>query len=366
MKNIIGKNIILTGITGFLGSYIAKSLLEQNNRIFAFARPDQELSARQRVLKTIESVIGEKLRDIDVDSKLIVLDANICLKNCGLSQENIDLLKKANINIIFHCAALTDFKKTAEEFYCTNIEGTRNIFELVTRLSNDGSQIKFCHMSTIYIAGNHQGKFNEQDFYLGQKFNNLYEETKFKSEEFIRENIHNGANASIFRIGLIAGESSTGKINTFKHIYQPLRLLSQGLFNILPANYDGVLNIVSVDIAAAAILNLSTLKECSTYQIISPKIISVQMLLEAAGKYFKFNIPTCIPSKIFNWQVLSTAQRYLIEPFVPYLNCETQFDAHATETKLRNYNFEYPNITIEQLNQYFKYCELVGYIKKNE
>ena len=42
------------------------------------------------------------------------------------------------------------------------------------------------YISTAYVAGEHRGVFREQDFDLGQRFRNAYEQSKFEAEQLVR------------------------------------------------------------------------------------------------------------------------------------------------------------------------------------
>ena len=62
---------------------------------------------------------------------------------------------------------------------------------------------------------------------------------------------------SIFRLSTIVGDSRTGHTASFNVIYWPLKMLSRGLFWIVPADPDGIVDIVPVDFVADAVEALS-------------------------------------------------------------------------------------------------------------
>jgi long-chain acyl-CoA synthetase len=62
---------------------------------------------------------------------------------------------------------------------------------------------------------------------------------------------------SVFRPGMVVGDSLTGEIQSFNTVYVPLRLYLTGRLKLIPARPDMPLNIVPVDYVAGAIARLT-------------------------------------------------------------------------------------------------------------
>ena len=62
---------------------------------------------------------------------------------------------------------------------------------------------------------------------------------------------------SIFRPGMIVGDSRTGAIQTFNTVYGPLRLYLTGKLSVLPASPKLRVNLVPVDYVAQAVASLT-------------------------------------------------------------------------------------------------------------
>src|ERR1043165_7189771 len=98
--------ILVTGGTGFLGSYIIKNLVEKGHTVRAIRRPSSKLPF------FIPNEIWSKVQWVEGD----VLDV-------------VALQEAMNgIDAIIHSAAIVSFtKNNRDEMYRVNIEGTTNV-----------------------------------------------------------------------------------------------------------------------------------------------------------------------------------------------------------------------------------------------
>src|SRR5205814_893096 len=76
----------------------------------------------------------------------------------------------------YHLAAVYDIAVSRELGMRINVEGTRNVLEL---LSEAPRLKRLDYVSTAYVSGTGVGVYRENDLDVGQKFKNFYEETKF-------------------------------------------------------------------------------------------------------------------------------------------------------------------------------------------
>ena len=87
------------------------------------------------------------------------------------------------------------------------------------------------YVSTAYVSGKHHGTFRETDLDVGQGFKNHYEETKFLAEVEVAKS---RVPRTIYRPGVVVGDSRTGETGKFDGPYFVLRAMerlpSPGLF----------------------------------------------------------------------------------------------------------------------------------------
>ena len=140
-----------------------------------------------------------------------------------------------------------------EEQASTNIEGTRAVVEFARRV---GATLH--HVSSIAVAGDHVGRFDETDFDLGQGFPSPYHRTKFEAERLVRE--ASDLRWRVYRPAVVVGDSRTGEINKIDgpyYLFSALAALAR-LPHALPVLVPdlGSTNIVPVDYVADALVEL--------------------------------------------------------------------------------------------------------------
>lgn len=252
--------IFLTGGTGFLGSFLAITMLRAGHEIYFLARSTRGKSAERRIDEALSFVDSTYL---SYKESYTVLEGDVVDGLCGLSKEHHAQLFSVGINEVWHVAGSISFsEKKRDETHRTNVDGTLNVLSLSTLISP--SQIHF--VSTAYVSGDTPGIFMEADLYKGQKFLNPYEETKYQAEGLVQSwaDKHPHIRTLIFRPSIIVGDSRDGKIcgysgyYTYMRTYHVLRkILNNGNRNIVewdgdkivlpievPGIYDSPLNIV--------------------------------------------------------------------------------------------------------------------------
>jgi thioester reductase-like protein len=101
------KCCVLTGASGFLGSFILKELLVQGCRVRALVRSEKKLRndvERYKVGRIFfgRFVVSQKAKKIDVDWSLVeVFEGDLALRNFGLSDERFSALGK-EIDCVIH------------------------------------------------------------------------------------------------------------------------------------------------------------------------------------------------------------------------------------------------------------------------
>ena len=117
---------LITGATGFLGSYLAKLLLNKGEKVRAIKRKTSDLSLLGNFASQIEWIEGD------------VLD--------------IPSLEQAmkNVTQVYHCAASISFiPREIDHMMKVNVEGTANV---VNAALHSGVK-KFLHVSSVAAFG---------------------------------------------------------------------------------------------------------------------------------------------------------------------------------------------------------------------
>ena len=102
------KTYILTGGTGYLGSALAKRLLEQGNRIIFVGRGKENISFEERIYKEIENNEKNQFLKLVVAVEVDITDSNIIERKEFSEYKN-------KVDGLLHLAANLSFKKRTKK-----------------------------------------------------------------------------------------------------------------------------------------------------------------------------------------------------------------------------------------------------------
>lgn len=220
IKNIINNknnNLLLFGATGFVGMHIIDSFIKNDSgKIYCVVRDKNNKSAQERFIEILHFYFGEKL-DKYVGNRILILKGNILKENFELSNKNFNNLIE-DVNIVINSAALVKHYGDEEKFIEINVNSTKNIIDFCKENKKRLIQISSLSVSgNSSLDGNSEDRkqekemtYTEMDLYKGQQLNNVYIKSKFIAERLILENISNGLDAQILRLGNITSRYRDG------------------------------------------------------------------------------------------------------------------------------------------------------------
>ena len=202
------KSILITGATGFVGSYLARFLVKNGyNNIVCLRRKTSRMDLVAEVVDKVTWVEGD------------VLDAPFL--------ENI--LRGYKIQHIYHCAAVVSFDpRDREEMYKINVEGTENIVNVALEVGIE----KLVYTSSIAAIGRVEREpwVRESNKWQRSPLNSHYAISKYQAEQEVWRGIAEGLTAAMVNPTVILGsqywEQGTGRL--FDQVWQGLRFYTEG------------------------------------------------------------------------------------------------------------------------------------------
>ncbi|CAF0874478.1 unnamed protein product [Brachionus calyciflorus] len=173
-----GKNVLITGATGFIGKLLIEKLLyscDTLNKIYCVIRDKNGHSAEERLNEITSCKVFDKLRKKDPNfrDKLVPITGNILENDLNINGRTLGELKD-NVNIIFNLAGTVDLDLDIKTSLMTNVHGLRQVVNLSKKLDKLEA---FVHISSIYA--NSDESFIDEKVYSSevepQKILNLLE-----------------------------------------------------------------------------------------------------------------------------------------------------------------------------------------------
>lgn len=146
-----GKNVFITGGTGFIGKVLIEKLLRSCpnvNKVFLLVRPKRSADIQQRIEELVNCPIFDKVRKDQPKfmDKFIPINGDMCEPALGISQQDREILEK-EVNVVFHSAATIRFDEPLRVAVEMNVLGVRKMVVLCKQFKK---LEVFVHVSTAY------------------------------------------------------------------------------------------------------------------------------------------------------------------------------------------------------------------------
>jgi thioester reductase-like protein len=332
---------LVTGFPAFTAKCMVRTLLEEEGkgRLLLLARA-QFVEAAQAFLEELPPARRKRVE---------ILVGDVCDMDLGLSGEEYRRLTE-EVQVIHHLASVYYLGVRKEVAQRVNVDGTRN----VVALAEDARALeRLNHYSTVQVSGNRRGVVTEDELDCGQGFRNVYEETKYRAEQIVRQAARR-LPVTVFRPGIIVGDSHSGEIDKFDGPYYLMVLIVASPLDVslpLPGHGSAPLHLVPIDFVTRAAARLSRDPRAvgKTFHLVDPCPLAAravyELIAERAQKPVpRGSIPTGFARALLRapgLERLARAPLAMLESFnhLVFYNCRNTLDL-LDDTEVRCPHFE--------------------------
>ncbi len=167
-ETLSGKNILLIGVTGFIGKVWLAQLLNEIPRIgkiYLLIRRQRTTTSQRRfekifeespVFDPLQEQLGERFAEF-VSERVEVIEGDVSQPGLGIAPEKRDFLART-LDLVVNSSGLTDFNPDLREALASNVAPVLHLIEFL-RVSDHAALM---HLSTCYVVGAKDGRVVEE------------------------------------------------------------------------------------------------------------------------------------------------------------------------------------------------------------
>lgn len=269
-------NVLLTGASGFLGSFLLHTLLKQTGATVYCLVRGQDAAAGLERLKQGLGRYRLELSPMEL-KRVIAVIGDLEQPELGMNPQQYESLS-GTIDTIYHNGALVNYLYPYSALKKANVTSVEDILRFaVTR------QLKSVHyVSSMFVfSSNEHGDKevireddhpqNSADITMG------YGQSKCVAERMVRRAWERGIPATILRVGRISGDSRTGAFQEKDFLWGIIRTcLHIGCWPDL----DIHMNISPVDYVSRSIVAIASRREAwgKAFHVLNPQTVSLAQI----------------------------------------------------------------------------------------
>ena len=205
----LGKNILLTGATGFLGIHVLRELIERTGKdtvIWCLLRGKGAVTAERRLSEMLVYYFEKNYRPL-IGKRIRLIQGDITQK------EVFDAIITSGtpVDLVVNCAANVKHFSRGDDILQVNYHGVQNLVGFCLACG-----ARLVQVSTVSVGGMTDGNvpqvMDERTLFFGQNTDNQYVVSKFLAERLILEKVAEGKlNAKIIRVGNLSPRAEDGE-----------------------------------------------------------------------------------------------------------------------------------------------------------
>ena len=253
-----GRRVLLTGATGFLGRYLLRDLLSHSGmRVWCLVRTNSEAEGLDRIEAGLRAfgLWREYYR-----GRIVVVPGDLAQPRFGLSETEFDDLARG-VDVIVHNGARVNHIEPYSRMRAANVSGTEEVLRLAVTATvkpvhfvSTGSVLTDTALpvsedGTPRLVGEDERLATERVMDSG------YVRSKWVAEELVAVARRRGIPVSIYRPGLISGDTVSGAAGTDDAFWNVVRAMVA--LRMVPESAVGSVALVPVTYVAGALVALA-------------------------------------------------------------------------------------------------------------
>ena len=396
------REILITGCTGFLGTFLLADLLKKTSaRIYCLVRADSEEKARKRIFESLlsyhflwtskeidqqeerESVNQVNKTNLSqiVDNRVIPVLGDLTKPLLNLEPKRFEELSDI-IDVIIHNGAAVHWLYSYEKLKAPNVNGTREILKMAC----NGKKLTPVHyVSTTSVFDSDQYNqftdvYEDSTLPYHEDLHGGYPQSKYVAERLCMNARMRGLPVCIYRPGYITGHSKTGVWNPDDFLCRMIKgCIQMGYYPDMPSSK---LDMSPVDFISGAIVYLSSTMDSvvkhQAYHLVNPHEFFFNSLFETGRKLgykiealpFKEWKEKLYQETVEKKQLTAYEEENVLYPLVTYFTDDYDlkmtakrpwYDNTHTLEGLENSNVTCPKV-IELMTTYYHFLCKCGFL----
>jgi amino acid adenylation domain-containing protein/thioester reductase-like protein len=258
-------SILITGSTGFLGSFLLDSIISNTNagtKIYCLVRPTDGITAHDRLQTNL--LRRGITSSLEIGTRVMILEGDIAKPHFGL-QENLYEQLSNEIDTIFHCAANVNLQYGYSQLRDSIVVGTREVFKFATY-----KNLKSVHyISSNAVFPDVPGRLYRDDTDISSFASAIqggYGQAKWVADRISQRAREAGVPVNIYRPGNIGPHTHNGSFNS--NDLQTMILKACLVTRTAPSDADWQFEMTPVDVVAMTIVEAAAGKLGKNYNVV--------------------------------------------------------------------------------------------------
>ena len=278
------KTVLLTGATGFVGAFTLIELLKRTRAdVYCLVRASDENEGYERIKLNLQSYDHW---DVEYASRILPIIGDLGQPLVGLSDQTFKEMAR-QIDAIYSCGAWVNFTYPYRILKPVNVTGVRELLRLASTnrlkpIHHVSSLSVFAPMTAVGPWDISESSRPEHEVEL---LNWGYDQSKWVGEYLVRQAIDRGIPASLYRCGLIGGDSQEGINNTNDLLWCMIKGCIQ--LGSAPNDISVTVDVAPVDYVSQGLVQLSLCQQASgqTYHFFNPASATYNTVFDWIEEY---------------------------------------------------------------------------------